>query len=549
MKKTLIYLIVALVTLLIFTSCDNSLDNEIGESTESYAETEVTNDDNIETTNDATTDNNNANDNGETNGNDNVPDNDEASPCGHSGGTATCKAKAVCALCNEPYGAFDANNHTGTQEWVKTNTTHKKVYNCCNLSTIPETTHGWNDGVCEECEYECSHNFDSNICTYCGNILRYSQGLEFTQTTIEFDTNKYAMGYAVTGIGNCTDTDVIIPPRYNDGAVISIGEFAFAECYDITSINVPIYVMAINASTFIDCERLTSITVDESNEYYKSIDGNLYTKDGKTIIKYSTGKTDATFDIPNVVENIGDFAFSCYNDLTINISTYVTSINDYAFEYSAITSITVDEDNTNYKSIDGNLYTKDGKTIIKYSNRKTASTFEIPNSVTSIGNYAFSRCFFLENINIPNSVTSIGNHAFQYSDIKSINIPNSVTSIGQYAFSHCSSLASATISNKIMRIESGTFFECSSLESINIPDGVASIGSQAFQLCYNLESITMPNSVTSINLWAFRGCSNLSSIDFNGTKAQWNTISKGGGWNNDTGDYTIHCTDGDIEKS
>ena len=68
-------------------------------------------------------------------------------------------------------------------------------------------------------------------------------------------------------------------------------------------------------------------------------------------------------------------------------------------------------------------------------------------------------------------------------------------------------------------------------------------------MCSGLTSVTIPNSVTSIGKYAFLGCTGLTSITFEGTMAQWNEIQKADGWNNNTGSYIIHCTDGDIEKA
>jgi hypothetical protein len=147
--------------------------------------------------------------------------------------------------------------------------------------------------------------------------------------------------------------------------------------------------------------------------------------------------------IPNSVTSIGNSAFSSCTSLTsIVIPNSVTSIGDYAFSScSSLTSINVNDDNSNYSSLDGVLYDKDKTTLINYPCAKLDNVFAIPNSVTSIGNSAFSSCTSLTSIVIPNSVTSIGDYAFyNCSSLTSIVIPNSVTSIGDYAFSYCSSL-------------------------------------------------------------------------------------------------------------
>ncbi len=127
-------------------------------------------------------------------------------------------------------------------------------------------------------------------------------------------------------------------------------------------------------------------------------------------------------------------------------------------------------------------------------------------SVTSIGDYAFSYACSLSTITLPNSVTSIGESAFNNcSSLTSITIPDSVTSIGQAAFYYCGSLTSITIPNSVTRIENLIFAGCYSLTSITIPDSVTSIGQSVFNNC-TLTSITIPSSVTSIETLAFSEC-------------------------------------------
>ena len=140
----------------------------------------------------------------------------------------------------------------------------------------------------------------------------------------------------------------------------------------------------------------------------------------------------------------------------------------------------------------------------------------IPNSVTSIGQQAFSGTS-LTNVNIPNSVTSIGIMAFQgCSSLTSVNIPNSVTSIGIGAFVSCSSLTSVNIPNSVTSIGSSTFAGCTSLTSVNIPNKVTTIEERTFSGCTSLPSVTIPASVTSIGKEAFRDCTSLTSVTFQG---------------------------------
>ena len=140
------------------------------------------------------------------------------------------------------------------------------------------------------------------------------------------------------------------------------------------------------------------------------------------------------------------------------------------------------------------------------------TSIDIPNSVTSIGQYAFYGCGSLTSIDIPNSVTSIGRYAFyDCSSLTSTDIPNPVPSIGDYAFYGCSSLTSIDIPNSVTSIDNSTFSNCPGLTSIDIPNSVTSIGYSAFQDSSGLTSIDIPNSVTSIGWYAFSGCTGLTS--------------------------------------
>ena len=137
----------------------------------------------------------------------------------------------------------------------------------------------------------------------------------------------------------------------------------------------------------------------------------------------------------------------------------------------------------------------------------------LPNSIISIGEYAFSGCSSLTSIRIPESVTSIGQGAFsRCEELTSIDIPNTVSALGAYAFENCSSLSSVHLSNSIRSIGNSTFKGCESLTSIVIPASVTSIGDNAFNGCLHLSSVDIPNSVTEIRYYAFNYCRDLSSV-------------------------------------
>ena len=199
-------------------------------------------------------------------------------------------------------------------------------------------------------------------------------------------------------------------------------------------------------------------------------------------------------------------------------------------------------------------------------------SIDIPDTVTYIGNSAFCNCSSLTSIEVPYRVKSIGYDAFRgCSSLASAKIGYSVTNLGSGAFYKCSNLTSITLGENITGISQKAFYGCSSLTSITIPDSVTYIGEYAFFDCNKLTSVRIPESVTSIYNWAFAhckslinvripckvesigkgaflGCNSLTTIYFDCTKKQWNAISKKNLWNDSTGDYTIHCTDGNITK-
>ena len=144
----------------------------------------------------------------------------------------------------------------------------------------------------------------------------------------------------------------------------------------------------------------------------------------------------------------------------------------------------------------------------------------IPDSVTSIGDDAFSDCTGLTSVTIGNSVTSIGGDAFSdCTGLTSVTIPDSVTSVGFGAFEGCTSLTSVTIGNSVDSIGTYAFRDCAGLTSVTIPDSVTSIGGDAFFDCTGLTSVTIGNSVTSIGDRAFYNCTGLTEIIYNAQAA------------------------------
>ena len=375
--------------------------------------------------------------------------------------------------------------------------------------------------------------------------------------------------YRITSVGRENLSSVVIPD-----SVTSIGDYAFYGCTGLTSIVIGDSVTSIGWRAFWDCTSLTSIVIpdsvtsigrfafsgctgltdvyitdidawcnisfsssDSNPMYYGAnlyLDGNLVTEliipDSVTSIGSYTfyGCTGLTsIVIGDSVTSIGEEAFyGCESLTSILIPDSVTSIGNWAFlRCTGLTSITVDEDNTSYQSIDGNLYSKDGKTFIQYAIAKKNTSFTIPDSVTSIGEWAFRDCTGLTSIVIPDSVTSIGLYAFYgCTGLTSIVIPDSVTRINSWTFSDCTGLTSIVIPDSVTSIGWYAFGDCTGLTSIVIPDSVASIGFGAFDNCTALTSIVIHDSVKSIGNRAFKGCINLKDVYYTGIKQEWEKI-------------------------
>ena len=401
-------------------------------------------------------------------------------------------------------------------------------------------------------------------------IKNFSQGLEYT--LLDGDT------YEVTGIGDCMDTEIIIPSSYNGKAVTSIGDYAFDYCDSLTSIEIPDSVTSIGKEAFFYCSSLTSI------------------------------------EIPDSVTSIADYAFDYCDSLT---SVYITDIEAWCNISGLANLMTVASSNKNLY-LNNELVTEleipNTVTEIKayaFYNCDSLTSVVIGDSVTSIGYDAFAWCDNLTSIEIPDSVTSIGGKAFSDCDsLTSIVIPDSVTSIGDNAFAYCYRLVEVVNKSTYITIEKGSsanglvgryalavynsgdeftgtklsndngyivytdgeekilvdytgtktdltlpsyitkinqyaFYNCDSLTSVTIPDSVTSIGSSAFYDCSSLTSIVIGDSVTSIGEEAFYACKSLTGITFNGTKAQWKAIETGYNWIDNVPAKKVVCSDGE----
>ena len=179
------------------------------------------------------------------------------------------------------------------------------------------------------------------------------------------------------------------------------------------------------------------------------------------------------------------------------------------------------------------------------------TSITIPDSVKSIDGAAFSDCSALTSVTLSNSLTSIGAQAFKNCEsLASITIPGTVTSIGYDAFSGCSGLTDVTIPSSVISIGSGAFDGCTSLKYNQHNNGryLGNSGNPRLLLCGVIDTeapaFAIPSDTKIISYYAFDDCKFDMRINYSGTKAQWENIY----WEYDSGNYTIHCTDGEVTK-
>lgn len=232
-------------------------------------------------------------------------------------------------------------------------------------------------------------------------------------------------------------------------------------------------------------------------------------ENGYTLKMYLGEKNDVI--IPSSYNNKPVTSIECifdWNVERISIPSSVININPDILNLWSLKHIEVACDNPNYKSIDGNLYSKDGTTLIKYASLKKQASFNVPEHVKTIGEYAFYYDGDLVEIKIPNSVSYIGEYAFAYCDsLFTINIPEGIDIIREGTFSN-SGIVSIELPDTIKYIEYSAFGWCRRLKNIIIPKGVEKIYDYTFYNCNSLTSVVIPDTVTFIGEIAFEKCTN-----------------------------------------
>jgi uncharacterized repeat protein (TIGR02543 family) len=292
-------------------------------------------------------------------------------------------------------------------------------FSCGNLAsiTIPNTVTSLRSSAFSKCVNLTSITIPSSVTSIGENVFSFCTKLN--EITVDNNNLNYSSNNGV--LFNKTQTSLIQSPQGNTNtsytipnSVTSIGDNAFYYSSNLATVNIPNSVTSIGSHAFSDCYKLVSGSIPNSvtsiGEYA------FYDCDNLSIV-----------NIPNSVISIGDYAFHyCSNLSSITIPSSVQSIGNSPFGGTSC-PITVDENNSNYSSLDGVLYDKTKTKVINWPKAKTI--FELPNSVTTFAYSSFVYSSF-NSILIPNTITSINGAAFYNCSAKTLSIPNSVKSIG-----------------------------------------------------------------------------------------------------------------------
>ena len=296
--------------------------------------------------------------------------------------------------------------------------------------------------------------------------------------------------------------DLLIPSSIvYDGVyynVTAIGDYAFSNCTELTSVYIPNSYKKIGMYAFAGSKNLTSVTLP-----------NTVTEIGYRAFQGCSSL--GNIRLPNVLMSLSSYLFEDCTSLTsILIPSSVTQIGTNPFYgCSSLESITVSPDNPKYDSRD------DSNAIIETeTNTILSGCFNtvIPESVEHIASYAFYHQTRLTSINLHDNITSIGNYAFEHCEsLTSITIPKSMKAIDARSFGYCFSMKTVTLHDSIESIGTGAFI-FSGITDIHLPNSITDLGDQVFYGCRDLENCIIPTSITEVPMEMFFNATSLTDI-------------------------------------
>ena len=397
--------------------------------------------------------------------------------------TETGTKTYTCTVCDATKTeTVSATGHTYSEEW-----------------SYDETYH-WHAATCEhtnEISDKAEHSGDNGVCLICGQ--------NFTSNDLDFTLNDRKTAYIVTGIGNYTDTDILIPAEYKGLPVSEIAPNAFWGNTNITEISISENVTFIGNNAFQNCTNLKEISIlgneiEIGEDIFLNCTNIVTASVPVNAVNYIPANNLQTLVVTNGTLNDG--ALSNFTHLTaLTIPTLTTLKALFGDNKSTLQSITVLE----CTEIEQEAF----KDFI------SLNQFTLPKTIVKIGRDAFTNTAYYNNgANWVFNVCYLDNYLIGAAESisGSYRISDGTLVIANYAFKECTSLKSVIIPGSMTSIGGSAFSGCSGLTSITIPNSVTSIGGSAFSGCSGLTSITIPDSVTSIGLWAFENCGDLKEV-------------------------------------
>ena len=258
--------------------------------------------------------------------------------------------------------------------------------------------------------------------------------------------------------------------------VQKIGQYAFWRCANLTTIEIPSSASVVWYNAFDGCRKLREIVTDGGNTSYSSEDGVLFDERGpaRQLTRCPEALPTKDYSISDGVERVGGYSFQdCADIENVAIPTSVTNIGTRAFRNcSSLMAFEVAEGNPVYTSVDGVLFTKDGKKLLRFPPAKSGH-YVIPDGVESIATYAFDGCGRLSSLSFGADVKYVESHAFDgCSFLAQAVLDDGLKSIGDYAFNGCTSLAALTIPESVTSLGEGAFDGCDQLESLSVPENI-----------------------------------------------------------------------------
>ena len=329
-------------------------------------------------------------------------------PSSHKPGPeATCMTAQMCTVCYEELQS--ATGHTPSEE--ATCTTYQYCLEC-NIILAHEFGHTMGDWVIVTPSTKTENGLKERYCITCSEVME-SEIIYAGSYGLSYSIFHGTDTCVITGIGSCTDAEIVIPRMIDSCRVIGIDEIAFNDCNRVTSIIIPDTVTSIGASAFYGCIDLKSISIPES---VTSIGAGAFTNCGKL----------TNVVIPDSVSTLGECVFSgCSRLKNVVLPVGLTSIPKYTFLNCTLLEAVV---------------VPDGVISIgesAFSACDNLSSISLPESVTSIGAGAFTNCNRLQSIELPSGILTIGEGAFSACyEVTSVIIPASLTNIGENVFAH-----------------------------------------------------------------------------------------------------------------